>query len=145
MLLIFSNKGVCRSQDVLVGHCVEKPRGRHSTRHRVLHRVLPSVCGGISTVVACFAYLDCRSTVSWQSRSKHWMPSPTVCCTRTVHTKLWSVLFGELLFAFQKNCASWQRGRFAKARGIPSGEMRRDFIQHLLPPVFRRAIQAPEY
>ena len=24
MLLIFSNKGVCRSQDVLAGHCIEK-------------------------------------------------------------------------------------------------------------------------
>ena len=90
MLLIFPNNGVYRSQDVLAGHCVEKT-------HEV---VIPfdivfftgscpvSVEGFPQLSVAYFAYLDCRSTVSWQSRSKQWMPSPTVCCTRTVHTRL---------------------------------------------------------
>ena len=46
---------VCTDRKIsLAGHCIQKiRRGRQSIRHRLPHWVLPSACGGISTVEAC--------------------------------------------------------------------------------------------
>ena len=55
--MVFADDGSYRLQDVLAGHCIVKNRrGRRSILHRRRCWVWTSVCGVISTVVACFAW-----------------------------------------------------------------------------------------
>ena len=129
MLLIFSNNGVYRSQHVLARHCVEK------AHEVVIPFDIVFFTGPCQEFVEGFPQLW-HALHTWtvgvpcldnhgQSNGCHLQQlAAQGLCIRD-----YSPSFGELLFAFQKNCAPWQRSRFAKTPGIPSGEMCRDSVQ----------------
>ena len=127
MLLIFSNKGVYRSQDVLAGHCIEK------THEVVIPFDLVFFTGSCPVSVEGFPQLWHALhtwTVGVQCLGNHGQSNGCHLqqfAAQGLCIRDYCPSFGELLFAFQKNCASWQRGRCTKAPGIPSGGMCRNF------------------